>query len=361
MNQAWAWTIGLALFGSLTVVVIAGAILWNSLPAAGILAAVYMVLIVSWPFAAINIDQTQLTVPWPWYLCNLAMAAAALAFTRRTAVFYVLAVATAYALVRLTPPGGSAGLLRAILDSGYTVVLGLATVIVISLLRRSTTDVDRTQTAATVRYAAAVREHRFEIERLRVDALLHDSVLTTLLMAGAKGDTLDPKLAVAMATNSLSQIHVNQSASHNDTPPAPLAALRSRFEKAIDELGVDVTLTTCSLEQHAVPTDVIEDLFAATMQALVNSIQHAGPGTITRSITITWDNNTVTIVISDNGQGFDTTTPTERLGVRHSILERTRNTGGTATIISHPGHGTTITLTWPKPPEHEVEHGPSVS
>jgi signal transduction histidine kinase len=350
MNQIWAWTVGLALFGSLAAVAITGFLPRYALHAAGLFAVVYAAIIISWPFAAHNISHIQPQVPWPWYLCNLAMAAAAFAFTERIAVLYILAVATAYALVRLTPAGGGANLLHAVLDSGYTLILGMAVLITIILLRRATTAVDRAQTAATTRYAAAVRERENEEERLRVDTLLHDGVLAALRMAGTPDSGLDPSLAVTMAKNALTDI------TDSELPPADpervafLADLRRRFEGSIEELEIDVTLNTQGLEDHTVPAEVINDLFAATMQALMNSIQHAGPGAITRTLTITWDHGTLTITIKDNGQGFDPSISTGRLGVRKSILERTTHAGGTAHIHSHPGHGTTITLTWPTPP-----------
>jgi signal transduction histidine kinase len=347
MNQIWAWTVGLALFGSLTAVVITGFLPRYSLPAAGVFAVVYAAIIISWPFAAHNISHVQPMVPWPWYLCNLAMAAAAFAFTERIAVLYILGIATAYTLVRLTPAGGGANLMRAVLDSGYTLILGIAVLITIVLLRRATTAVDRAQTAATTRYAAAVRERETEEERLRVDTLLHDGVLAALRMAGTPLTTLHPSLAVTMARNALTDINVSEHIPTDAERTASLAGLRHRFETSIAELGIDVALDSHGLDQHTVPAEVIDDLFAATLQALMNSIQHAGPGPITRTLTITWDHETLTITIKDNGQGFDPSISTGRLGVRKSILERTTHAGGTAHIHSHPGHGTTITLTWP--------------
>ena len=54
--------------------------------------------------------------------------------------------------------------------------------------------------------------------------------------------------------------------------------------------------------------------------------------------------------IGDNGAGFDAdTVPTERLGVRVSIVERVGNAGGLARVVSAPHHGTTITVLWPAP------------
>lgn len=349
MNQAWAWIIGLALFGSLLLVTIAAATLGPTLPAAGALSTVYAAVIISWPFAAQNLTQVQPHVPWPWYLCNVAMAAAALAFTPRWATLYILGLATAYTLVRLTPPGGHATLLHAILDSGYTLILGVATLVIVSLLRQATTSVDRAQRAATRRYAETVKAHRNEVERLRIDALLHDGVLTTFLLAGEHDSPVDPAIAVNMAKNALAEITVTHTLDDAEKTAARRTALRARFDTAITEFGTAVELHTEGLDGHAVPADVVDDLYAATMQALMNSIQHAGPVSITRRITVTWHSTTLTITISDNGQGFDPTQATDRLGVRTSIIERTRNAGGTAHITSSPGNGTTITLTWSPP------------
>jgi signal transduction histidine kinase len=39
--------------------------------------------------------------------------------------------------------------------------------------------------------------------------------------------------------------------------------------------------------------------------------------------------------------------PVERLGLRVSIEERMANVGGGAEVVSHPGHGTTVTVAWP--------------
>jgi hypothetical protein len=41
--------------------------------------------------------------------------------------------------------------------------------------------------------------------------------------------------------------------------------------------------------------------------------------------------------------------PTERLGVRVSILERVASAGGRAEIDSAPGTGTVVRLRWPDP------------
>ena len=50
----------------------------------------------------------------------------------------------------------------------------------------------------------------------------------------------------------------------------------------------------------------------------------------------------------DDGVGFDrSAVPTERLGVRRSIIERMAAVDGAAEVFSAPGNGTRVMLVWP--------------
>jgi hypothetical protein len=56
----------------------------------------------------------------------------------------------------------------------------------------------------------------------------------------------------------------------------------------------------------------------------------------------------IEVEISDTGRGFALeTVPTERLGVRISIIERVTNSGGSVSIVSSPNHGAVVTVRWP--------------
>ena len=95
----------------------------------------------------------------------------------------------------------------------------------------------------------------------------------------------------------------------------------------------------------------------ATVQAMTNSVKHAGGPEITRSVVLRGTSaGGVQSVISDDGAGFDPALiASERLGVRVSILERIRLVGGDAEIRTAPGLGTTITLSWPAASREAVE------
>jgi signal transduction histidine kinase len=53
------------------------------------------------------------------------------------------------------------------------------------------------------------------------------------------------------------------------------------------------------------------------------------------------------VAIVDQGKGFDPDLTERGYGIRHSILARMIEIGGTATVDSHPGEGTRVDLRWP--------------
>jgi signal transduction histidine kinase len=90
---------------------------------------------------------------------------------------------------------------------------------------------------------------------------------------------------------------------------------------------------------------------------MVNSLQHAGSDVDRWVVVRGSEDGSVEVQIGDRGVGFDpATVPTERLGVRVSILERVASAGGRAEITSGPGEGTVVTLRWPDPRPALVPH-----
>ncbi|WP_157887851.1 ATP-binding protein [Frondihabitans sp. PAMC 28766] len=360
MNQTWAWVFGLTLFSALTFSAIAGLAIRQVRLAAILVAVPYLLMVVSWPFAATDITRVQPTTPWIWGLCGLAMAAAAVGFNEWVAGIYIFVLSATWVFIRLTPAGGEVGYARAFQDAGYTFLIGTTVLTITMLLRRTATHVDHAYTAATTKYARATKEHEYEKQRNTVDALLHDSVLTTLLQASRADTPQTRRLATQMAFRSLNVIADTEDDFDRHHAPLTATEITDRFEALKTHLSIPVTLTTTGPSDHSIPFTVAEALFAAAEQALVNSAQHAGPTVTFRTITVTWTHTTVTITITDDGKGFDTTQRCDRLGVRVSIIERVETIGGHVTINSHPGHGTRTTLTW-TPPTPQNPNNPTTT
>ena len=85
---------------------------------------------------------------------------------------------------------------------------------------------------------------------------------------------------------------------------------------------------------------------AAAAEAVRNSNRHAHSTTPT-TVTVSLDSPKLTVVVADDGRGFDPqTVPADRLGITVSIRDRMAAIGGSADIDSAPGRGTRVSLRW---------------
>jgi hypothetical protein len=313
--------------------------------------------------------------PWLWYLCTVATSAAAVAWPPPVAAGYTLLAPVSFGYLRTLPAGGNASVLLATLDTIYAILLGFVVLVIISLLRRAAATVDEAQSRALGRYTQAVRQHARDVERVEVDSLVHDNVLATLLAAAGATTPQTAALAATMARQSIERLGVAVL-----PPPAaevvPLARFRSRVQDFLATVATPIRFQGGPVADISLPAAVGEALFAATAQAIVNSVQHAAaaphrvqpptpdavwpsePQALTdaelqRTVSIAGDSaGGVTIVISDQGVGFDqAAVPVERLGLRVSIVERVAAVGGTTTVRSRPGRGTSIKIFWRAEPD----------
>jgi len=173
---------------------------------------------------------------------------------------------------------------------------------------------------------------------------LHDTVLSTLTMVAA-GAFAEPSAALtAQAAGDLRVLQGLARAPAVPGGPAPLTDLRPKLERAaasIADLAVRLKLGPVTL-----PSQVADQLAACVGEALRNVERHAGTGQA--EVTVTGGAGWAIVKITDRGRGFDpAATPPSRRGIRESITGRMLAAGGRAAIASHPGAGTTVTVSWP--------------
>ncbi|WP_423918493.1 sensor histidine kinase [Frigoribacterium sp. 2-23] len=350
MQPAWAWIIGLAIFGGFIGLGVASIVGRGSETVTAFVAISYLIALITWPLAVQDPDVVQPTVPWVWYLVTVATSAATLAFSSWVAIGYLFVAPLTYGLIRLTPSGGGVPPSTAALDAMYSIILGGALLILITMIRQAAANVDAAQATAVARYSNAIREHATELERVQVDAIVHDSVLTTFIQAARAYSPDERELATNMARNAMAHVASAASTTPFDESNTSLRSLCERLQTVSREMGVDVDIREAGIDGKGVPSRAAEALYSASVQALVNSSQHAGDGlAIRRWITVgsTPDDGAV-IEVGDTGAGFEVAAvPGGRLGVRVSILERVANAGGSATIESAIGAGTVVRLRWP--------------
>ncbi|HZU66585.1 MAG TPA: sensor histidine kinase [Ktedonobacteraceae bacterium] len=123
-----------------------------------------------------------------------------------------------------------------------------------------------------------------------------------------------------------------------------VAALRELATDWTKQTGIVATLQVQGVEGmqnvQVLPLAVEEALFRVAQEALSNVARHSNATLVQMTLTIADEN--VTLAISDNGQGFDTTQHGS-LGVGLlSMQERMKALGGEVQVESIPGKGTRI-------------------
>ncbi|MBN9139575.1 MAG: histidine kinase [Micrococcales bacterium] len=348
MNPAWSVVLVGSLVASLLLTVVVSAIGRGLRVGHVTFAIVYLVALVSWPFAVL--DPAKAPNPesyWLYYTLTIATAMATVGLGIRLATVYVVLAPVIYGVIRVTPAGGGVTITQSVLDAVYAIILGGAITIITAILRNAASSVDRAQATALRRYGHAVRQHAIEAERVQVDAIVHDSVLTTLLSA-ARAETAEAKeLAALMAGNAIGHLRDAVSEAPQSDAEVSVAALANRVADAAAALSEPVYVDSDAVRFGRVPVAVAEAMYSAAVQAMVNSLQHAGAGA-ERWAEIRGGADDLVIEVGDRGAGFDPdAVPTERLGVRVSILERVASVGGIAVIDTAPGAGTVVSLHWP--------------
>lgn len=315
----------------------------------GIVAVTVLAGIVTWPLGIASSEHETDPIHWLSFYLVAAVASAAVAFPRALAAAYLVVVPTTYAALRIVLDSDGLHWARALLDSAFSLVLGAVVLVIISMLRAASIAVDVAQEAALERYADAVRQHATEVERVRVDAIVHDSVLTTLLSAARASTAEEKSLASLMASNAIGYLQQAALVVPGETIRVPVSTVASRIETAVQAFDQSIEVRTRSIESSSLPSSVAEVLFSAAMQALVNSVQHAGSGpSVARWLVVRGlSPQGLEIEVGDTGAGFvPDEVAQERLGLRVSIIERVSQAGGEVEIDSSPGDGTVVTVRW---------------
>lgn len=127
--------------------------------------------------------------------------------------------------------------------------------------------------------------------------------------------------------------------------------------------GVDVKVQITG-SRKKLPSYTETILFRIIQEALTNIVKHAAASQV--QVRLKLSDTAAVVQIEDNGQGFDAETTLnrksigQRLGL-HGMMERAALLGGTLSIKSKPGEGTSLHVEIPVKEEAEHEQDKSVS
>jgi signal transduction histidine kinase len=189
---------------------------------------------------------------------------------------------------------------------------------------------------------------RSTIERREHDRLLHDTVLATLT-ALARAGSDDMAEAVTRCRQDVALIERALGAPGD--PPGDLLSELGAVVADMRARGLNIHVEAGDGEAPTVPAPVARALSNAAREALSNVAAHAGTREAWVQVRIeapeegTRGPRRLEVIVRDEGAGFDLArVDRSRLGLRRSVMERTADSGGQATIWSAPGQGTVVRL-----------------
>ena len=273
-----------------------------------------------------------------WYF--VIAAAAAVVLTRRWRFTFVVALAPLLVMVNATAIGELQFV--SVEDVMLDMATNLATIGALTWLLRLAETSDASgarQRAQAVELAAQQASTRAQHE---ANSFIHDHILSALIaIANGLPDRAALRDSARQALDSLST---------ETTVASPVAArtLLNDVAGCVGAMAGDIRTDVLLAGEHEIPPEVAQAITEATLEAVRNSLRHAGDdAVVTCTVTLTSDACGVTIEVNDNGCGFDPAVDGRgRHGVSGSIIARMQDVGGLATVDSAPGEGACVTLRW---------------
>ena len=301
-----------------------------------------LLVLASLPFVVIP-GRSLYSPIWFTDLCGLGIVSSALA----VAPWGTVAVAAGSAVLtwvgRIALGGWGDSLVGA--QNGLYLLLFTITFIALGVSSLGAArSADLAEAAAEEATAGAAADAARERERARINELVHDRVLATLLTA-ARQIPGSGGLEQRDARRALEGLHALL---RDDVEPEDLSG--ERFVWKVQAITTDLlpeALFNYELDDAAVvPGAAVDALLDAAEEAIRNSLRHAGPANRTVHVEVAAGSADVDVL--DDGIGFErAAVPSARLGLSDSIEGRMRALpGGAALVVSQPGVGTRVSLQW---------------
>lgn len=308
------------------------------------------VLVAMWRWPLLVNDPTTLPQDfqaWVWWLVGTATISMGIANPRWLGLLYLVVASVTWYFLDTSIYGGSGNPNIAMQDAFYVFLLGGAISALVRLTRDAAKRADQANSIAIANAIEQAQIDAAERERQRIDALVHDRVLNTLLVAAKASNKQDQEAAAIAAAEAIASLESAAQDQENQPKVTTLGLYRSLRKAALRASSVlEVEIVSAGLEK--ISADIAQTITEATLQAIDNAIRHSESNIIQVQLGDK-SGNGLYVQVRDHGKGFNLERlAKDRLGIRSSIQARMLSIGGQAFISSEIGSGTVVELRWSK-------------
>ncbi|MBD8505180.1 hypothetical protein HT102_01575 [Hoyosella sp. G463] len=346
-GNPWWWLLPaiIAIPGMYAAMIIAS--VWGSARAVRLICGTYPVLyipvIAALPLAFEPHQLPPITMPWPLLIGSGTIITASFVLPLRRLVPIAVIYAALHAIDTYWAQDG-VPVDWAIREGISIAMIGVIFAAMIRSVQANAALIDSESEVLRARAGERVRETAINQERDRLDALVHDTIVSTFVAActGAPAHKVRESALGSLETlDSLAR-------SDSDTEPVIAREAIARLRQIVGDVREDFAFHASVDDVGATyPLEVVRMLQEVIAEAARNSIRHAGQDA-RRGLLVRCGSGSIFAMLADNGRGFDPArVPPRRLGIHTAMRGRVALIEGAGLEIdSAPGEGTTVTVTW---------------
>ena len=285
--------------------------------------------------------------PWVWWAVGPAGFCIAVVGKNFFTASFLPVLSIAWVVTELQIRWSAVPERFALQDALYAFLFAGAVAGLLSLTRDWADRVDAANQQLAASSIAMAQTEAMELEDQRLDALIHDSVLHTMLYAASAQSKSEQLASAKLAGETVEKLETAKAGSAK-TSLVTRRALFLALEKLARQSYPVLSVNVMPADLERVPLEVAEALTEATLQALDNAKIHSEAQNVSVDLEAL-DGAGIQVRVLDDGIGFKLNRiPRDRLGIQTSILGRMSAVGGQAEIQTAPGEGTSVVIRWEK-------------
>ena len=297
----------------------------------------------TWGFQLGSGSLAQNEQPWIWWSLAVAGIAAIGGFHIYISAVVLVALPVIWFALQVSEVGLPVDSGLALRDSMFTFLSSTVIGAFIALLRYEAANADRANYEAGKAAIELTKTEAVIKERDRIDALVHDSVLTALIVA-ANSKTQEQELeAKSLAVSAINRL---KSSKDLDREQISIISLFRALQESVHRIANQAEIQIDGASNYLVPGEVAAAFTDSTLQAVSNALQHAGKSAKV-SVFLSGQKTGFKVVVKDDGRGFrPSRVAKNRLGIALSMHGRLAAVQGKVFIDSKIGSGTNVVMKW---------------